>query len=477
MSTLFWHAGSSSAPAAAALSGDLAPCRADGGTRTHTDGHLKTVPLPIGLRRRTNHRLRHQRTPRPHRTFDSSGGPSLDADGWWTPRPARRRADRMGCRCGRRCGDDHPGVRVGRRPPRLHAPVAHPLWPPARRAGRSRSGLDRHATRSPRRRQRSASARCCSRHRSCSRRASPTVEPDAVGLSAASVNLLFSNPRVDELADELVDVDADVIVFSEYTIEHRATLPRTAARDALPPPDQSRRPVRRGDGRVVEVSAAGERAHRHDQLQRSTRRSRGRTGRSGCLRCIRPHRSSTTTGGPATSRIIGESADDGRRPDAGDRRLQRLVLAPGVPRPPATGSHRCPHGERPRVVDIVADRRVHPAVRPARPRAHRQRSRIDRHRRFPAPRERSHRVRRDGQAGGELSASSSSRNARPRARWRAWPPHPSPRTWPRHLPAGTKIASYPNPASPRSARRDRCRHTRPRRRARDRRATGRVRRS
>lgn len=29
-----------------------AALRADGGTRTHTDGHLKTVPLPIGLRRR-----------------------------------------------------------------------------------------------------------------------------------------------------------------------------------------------------------------------------------------------------------------------------------------------------------------------------------------------------------------------------------------------------------------------------------------
>ncbi len=39
-----------------------------------------------------------------------------------------------------------------------------------------------------------------------------------------AVNLLYSNERVDELADELAEVDADVIVFSEYTIEHETTL-------------------------------------------------------------------------------------------------------------------------------------------------------------------------------------------------------------------------------------------------------------
>lgn len=47
---------------------------------------------------------------------------------------------------------------------------------------------------------------------------------DAVGVSVASVNLLFSNPIVDAAANVLVDVDADVIVFIEYTIEHRNTL-------------------------------------------------------------------------------------------------------------------------------------------------------------------------------------------------------------------------------------------------------------
>ncbi len=52
----------------------------------------------------------------------------------------------------------------------------------------------------------------------------PDVGPDAVGISAASVNLLYSNPRIAELADQLSELDPDVIVFSEFTIEHQATL-------------------------------------------------------------------------------------------------------------------------------------------------------------------------------------------------------------------------------------------------------------
>jgi len=52
----------------------------------------------------------------------------------------------------------------------------------------------------------------------------PEVRPDAVGVSATAVNLLYSNPQVDAVADDLVELDADIIVFSEYTPEHRATL-------------------------------------------------------------------------------------------------------------------------------------------------------------------------------------------------------------------------------------------------------------
>lgn len=47
---------------------------------------------------------------------------------------------------------------------------------------------------------------------------------DAVGLRAASVNLLYSNRSVVGAARDLVDVDPDLIVFSEYTVQHQQTL-------------------------------------------------------------------------------------------------------------------------------------------------------------------------------------------------------------------------------------------------------------
>jgi len=62
----------------------------------------------------------------------------------------------------------------------------------------------------------------------------PDAQPDAVGLSAAAVNLLYSNPQVDAVADDLVGLDADVIVFSEYTPEHRSTLVAHAVANRYP---------------------------------------------------------------------------------------------------------------------------------------------------------------------------------------------------------------------------------------------------
>lgn len=47
---------------------------------------------------------------------------------------------------------------------------------------------------------------------------------DAVGLHAASINLLFRNQQVDEVADDLIERDLDVIVFIEYTLDHEAVM-------------------------------------------------------------------------------------------------------------------------------------------------------------------------------------------------------------------------------------------------------------
>lgn len=52
----------------------------------------------------------------------------------------------------------------------------------------------------------------------------PAPVANAEGVRTASINLLFSNPVVDEVADDLIERDPDVIVFSEYTAEHQDEL-------------------------------------------------------------------------------------------------------------------------------------------------------------------------------------------------------------------------------------------------------------
>ena len=47
---------------------------------------------------------------------------------------------------------------------------------------------------------------------------------DSVGLDVASLNLWYGNDRVDDVGDVLAEVDADVIVFNEYTPAHEAVL-------------------------------------------------------------------------------------------------------------------------------------------------------------------------------------------------------------------------------------------------------------
>lgn len=54
---------------------------------------------------------------------------------------------------------------------------------------------------------------------------------DAVGLRVASVNLLYRNDRIEDVADTLADLAPDVIVFSEYTAEHQAALQRSELAD------------------------------------------------------------------------------------------------------------------------------------------------------------------------------------------------------------------------------------------------------
>ena len=62
----------------------------------------------------------------------------------------------------------------------------------------------------------------------------PDPIADAVGLRVASVNLLYSNDRIDDVVATLHDLAPDVIVFNEYTAEHQSTLQSSALADDYP---------------------------------------------------------------------------------------------------------------------------------------------------------------------------------------------------------------------------------------------------
>ncbi|HUS44218.1 MAG TPA: endonuclease/exonuclease/phosphatase family protein [Ilumatobacteraceae bacterium] len=62
----------------------------------------------------------------------------------------------------------------------------------------------------------------------------PAVAADSTGLRVASLNLWYENTRIDEVDDVLAAIDADVVVFSEYTADHRKVLQASALADTYP---------------------------------------------------------------------------------------------------------------------------------------------------------------------------------------------------------------------------------------------------
>jgi endonuclease/exonuclease/phosphatase (EEP) superfamily protein YafD len=78
----------------------------------------------------------------------------------------------------------------------------------------------------------------------------PGERPDPVdgagGLEVASVNLLFSNDRIDDVIEEMDRLTADVIVFTEYTDEHQAALLASPVAERYP--YRTDRAGPRGDG-------------------------------------------------------------------------------------------------------------------------------------------------------------------------------------------------------------------------------------
>jgi endonuclease/exonuclease/phosphatase (EEP) superfamily protein YafD len=63
---------------------------------------------------------------------------------------------------------------------------------------------------------------------------SPAPDPAATEVTVAAVNLLLSNPVIDEAASDLLTRNVDAIVFSEFTVEHQMTLRSSPLWSAYP---------------------------------------------------------------------------------------------------------------------------------------------------------------------------------------------------------------------------------------------------
>jgi endonuclease/exonuclease/phosphatase (EEP) superfamily protein YafD len=62
----------------------------------------------------------------------------------------------------------------------------------------------------------------------------PAHADDAAVFNVAAVNLLFNNPVVDEVADELLALGLDAILLTEYTPDHRAVMRSHPLSEAYP---------------------------------------------------------------------------------------------------------------------------------------------------------------------------------------------------------------------------------------------------
>jgi endonuclease/exonuclease/phosphatase (EEP) superfamily protein YafD len=81
----------------------------------------------------------------------------------------------------------------------------------------------------------------------------PGEQPDpidgATGLEVASVNLLYSNDRIADVAEQMDQLAADVIVFTEYTAQHRDALSSSPVAERYPYRTDLAGP--RGDGVAI----------------------------------------------------------------------------------------------------------------------------------------------------------------------------------------------------------------------------------
>ena len=114
----------------------------------------------------------------------------------------------------------------------------------------------------------------------------PPARDLSVGVTVASINLLYTNDVVDRSADAVLAQDADVIVFSEYTAEHQQALTAHPLADDYPFKIDRDGLAGRRDRDLEPVPAGRGRPSADGQLQR--RRDRRRTRRAFAIVGVHP---------------------------------------------------------------------------------------------------------------------------------------------------------------------------------------------
>lgn len=90
----------------------------------------------------------------------------------------------------------------------------------------------------------------------------PTPIDGAAGLEVAAVNLLFSNDRIAEVAEQMDQLPTDVIVFTEYTAQHQEVLLASPVAERYPHRTDQAGP--RGEGVAIWSTMPVEIAQRPD---------------------------------------------------------------------------------------------------------------------------------------------------------------------------------------------------------------------
>ncbi len=237
----------------------------------------------------------------------------------------------------------------------------------------------------------------------------PPAAAGSTGLAVASLNLWYQNSQIDDVDDALAEVNADVIVFNEFTRTHQQALEASALADSYR--YRINRPGLGATGIAVwsrwPLTVGDALETFNDSLDVAV------AGPDGDIDVVAMHMPTPLVNFDAWRRDLATAADIGRSADGptlliGD--LNSAYWHPDFRELLEVGFVDAQRGGRLRVLDVVADRLVDSAVRPPRPCTHDRRTGVDRRVR---PRRSGQRSPRSGRHRCASSVSKA-RNARPR---------------------------------------------------------------